>query len=232
MASASSRGRVGRSTTPISASRPARSLACCEVCTDTRRWDGVLRKWRSSRRNLASSFVRLSRRTADYLPLFANWHRAENGMVGQREGVLLEVVDFTGIIKEDEGDSVTRHTVVLLPAMGLPDFDLQPAMAITVSLVGLAWPVSRLTLRPWRTPAMPPPLRTSINFSTSVRRRRSLRSGAPLFQPTRRAMFARLFPRRSWRCYLNILTCQCSRTVTDSRSGRARGTRRQRHGLA
>lgn len=63
---------------------------------------------------------------AGALPLFAGWSDGRNAMTGTADGVPVALFDCTTIQKGDESDAVTDRTVALLPAVGLPDFDLRP----------------------------------------------------------------------------------------------------------
>lgn len=58
------------------------------------------------------------------IPLFKDLGGIENRMSGTHHGVPIEVFDLTTIVKSDEGNSERKRTVVLLPAEGLPPFQL------------------------------------------------------------------------------------------------------------
>ncbi|HKB05414.1 MAG TPA: hypothetical protein VKD90_24530 [Gemmataceae bacterium] len=66
---------------------------------------------------------------ADRLPLFAAWTNGRHAMTGTVHGVLVTLFDCTTIIRGNEEDSYTDRTVAILPADGLPRFDLRPRTA-------------------------------------------------------------------------------------------------------
>lgn len=58
------------------------------------------------------------------MPLFEKLESIDNRMSGIHEGVSVEVFDLATVVKSDEGSKTYRQTVVLLPAPGLPKFQL------------------------------------------------------------------------------------------------------------
>src|SRR5262245_41314494 len=63
---------------------------------------------------------------AEAMPMFINWSNGRHAMSGEVGGISVQIFDCTMIQKGDESDTVTERTVALLPADGLPDFDLRP----------------------------------------------------------------------------------------------------------
>jgi hypothetical protein len=74
---------------------------------------------------------------AEAMPAFAGWSNGRLAMSGSVDGLLVHVFDFTTIQKGDESDTVTDRTVALVPAAGLPAFDLRPR-TVGRRLLGLA----------------------------------------------------------------------------------------------
>lgn len=66
---------------------------------------------------------------ADGLPLFAAWTNGRDAMSGTAHGVPVTLFDCTTIFKGSEEDSYTDRTVAIMPADGLPRFDLRPRTA-------------------------------------------------------------------------------------------------------
>jgi hypothetical protein len=62
------------------------------------------------------------------LPVFQKWYGARDRISGKASGLPVEMVDYTYVVRGDEGDSTYDQTVVLLCAddKDLPAFDLQP----------------------------------------------------------------------------------------------------------
>jgi hypothetical protein len=62
------------------------------------------------------------------LPVFQKWSGARDRMSGKVSGLPVEMVDYTYVVRGDEGNSTYEQTVVLLVAddKDLPAFDLQP----------------------------------------------------------------------------------------------------------
>ena len=58
------------------------------------------------------------------MSLFEKLESIDNRMSGIHEGVSVEVFDLATVVKSDEGSKTYRQTVVLLPARGLPKFQL------------------------------------------------------------------------------------------------------------
>jgi len=63
---------------------------------------------------------------AEAMPMFSGWSEGRHAMSGEVGGVRVQIFDCTTIQKGDESDTVTDRTVALLPADGLPNFDLRP----------------------------------------------------------------------------------------------------------
>jgi hypothetical protein len=74
---------------------------------------------------------------AEAMPAFAGWSSGRHAMSGMVNGVPVHVFDCTTVIKGDENDTITDRTVALVPADGLPDFDLRPR-TVGRRLLGLA----------------------------------------------------------------------------------------------
>jgi hypothetical protein len=66
------------------------------------------------------------RRGKEVMPLFEHWSVGCNRLHGTYRGVAVELFDLTSNEPGDEGSVTTHKTVVLLPADGLPAFDLRP----------------------------------------------------------------------------------------------------------
>jgi hypothetical protein len=62
------------------------------------------------------------------LPVFQKWYGARDRISGKASGLPVEMVDYTYVVRGDEGDSTYDQTVVLLCAddKDLPALDLQP----------------------------------------------------------------------------------------------------------
>lgn len=58
------------------------------------------------------------------MTLFANLSSIENRMTTKKDGIRVEVFDLATEMKTEDGTRITRRTVVLLPAPGLPHFRL------------------------------------------------------------------------------------------------------------
>jgi len=63
---------------------------------------------------------------AEAMPMFTGWSNGQHAMSGEAGGVRIQIFDCRTIQKGDESDTITDRTVALLPADGLPDFDLRP----------------------------------------------------------------------------------------------------------
>jgi hypothetical protein len=64
---------------------------------------------------------------AGQLPLFSKWYSAAHGLAGKRDGMPIQMVDYTYIEKGDEDSSCYSQTVVLVAGTDqLPAFELRP----------------------------------------------------------------------------------------------------------
>ncbi len=81
----------------------------------------------SAAADLGLAFTPTVERPAAALPCFANWYSGKDGNTGVVDGVPVSVFDMTSCIESSEGgDSYPSHTVVLVPAVGLPEFTAGP----------------------------------------------------------------------------------------------------------
>lgn len=60
------------------------------------------------------------------LPCFVSWASGKDGLTGVIDRVPVSVFDMTSRIETDDGSSYRSETVVLLPAVGLPEFTANP----------------------------------------------------------------------------------------------------------
>ena len=60
------------------------------------------------------------------LPMLRNWHQSDHLMSGEHDGVKVQVFDHTSRWTGIDGAGYSHRTIVLLPADGLPDFDIYP----------------------------------------------------------------------------------------------------------
>jgi len=74
---------------------------------------------------------------AESMPAFAGWSTGRHAMTGSADGIHVHIFDCTTVQKGDDSATVTGRTVALLPADGLPDFDLRPR-TVGRKLLGLA----------------------------------------------------------------------------------------------
>jgi hypothetical protein len=63
---------------------------------------------------------------AQPMPVFEGWSNGRNAMTGREGGVPVTVFDYTTITEGGDSNTVTDGTIALLPADGLPAFDLRP----------------------------------------------------------------------------------------------------------
>ncbi len=63
---------------------------------------------------------------ANSMPVFEGWTNGRHAMTGSECGVPVALFDYTTVTEGGESNTVTDGTAVLLPADGLPDFDLRP----------------------------------------------------------------------------------------------------------
>ena len=58
--------------------------------------------------------------------MLRNWHQSDHLMSGEHDGVKVQVFDHTSRWTGIDGAGYSHRTIVLLPADGLPDFDIYP----------------------------------------------------------------------------------------------------------
>src|SRR5262245_21352477 len=71
------------------------------------------------------------------MPLFKGWSSGMDRMTGLRDGQPVEVFDYTRAERGEQGERYKKRTVVLLPGVALPDFELRPR-TLGFRLLGLA----------------------------------------------------------------------------------------------
>jgi hypothetical protein len=71
------------------------------------------------------------------IPLLEGWSEGRHLMSGERGGVLVRVLDVTTVVQRQESREARHRTVALVPAEGLPAFDLRPRTR-AMRLLGMA----------------------------------------------------------------------------------------------
>jgi hypothetical protein len=71
------------------------------------------------------------------IPLLEGWSEGRHLMSGERGGVPVRVLDVTTVVQRQESREARHRTVALVPAEGLPAFDLRPRTR-AVRLLGMA----------------------------------------------------------------------------------------------
>ena len=66
----------------------------------------------------------IHRASTSVFPMLADWHKGERLMEGEGDGVSVQVFDYTSMTSDVDGVGLSHATVVLLPAAGVPEFDL------------------------------------------------------------------------------------------------------------
>lgn len=73
-----------------------------------------------------SAIAAALRSLGSQLPMLRNWHQSDHLMSGERDGVQVDVFDLTSRWTGTDSAGYSHRTIVVLPADGLPDFDIVP----------------------------------------------------------------------------------------------------------